>query len=145
MIILLQHFHTSHKAPHLTPPPPKKKKKNCKTCFSFLLGIAAVIRGIENNVYAIFFFCLGGRGGEGKGKWGALWGMWKWRIGAFRLSSTQCTIFTLDILFDLKCLRDEPLPILSSFDWERHLNVNKKRSNSPVTSVEPFQTRTAVQ
>ena len=59
MIILVRHFHISYKAPYLNPPPPKF----CITCFSFLLGITAVSRDIENNVYAIFFFCLGGGGG----------------------------------------------------------------------------------
>ena len=35
-------------------------------CFSFLLGITAVPREIENNAYVIFFLG-GGGGGEGEG------------------------------------------------------------------------------
>ena len=45
--------------PHPHPPPKKKKLHNL--CFSFLLGITAVPRGIENNAYAKF------GGGEGGG------------------------------------------------------------------------------
>ena len=45
------------------PPPPKKKKKKLHNlCLSFLLGIAAVPREIENNAYAKF-------GGSGGGGW----------------------------------------------------------------------------
>ena len=46
---------------HLPPPPPKKKLHNL--CLSFLLGIAAVPREIENNAYAK---C----GGANKGHYG---------------------------------------------------------------------------
>ena len=36
-------------------------------CFSFLLGITAVPREIENNAYAIFLLGGGWGGGEGEG------------------------------------------------------------------------------
>ena len=39
-------------------------------CFSFLLGITAVPREIENNAYANFFW--GGGGGEGEGGGGQI-------------------------------------------------------------------------
>ena len=45
-------------------------------CLSFLLGITAFPREIENNAYAK---C----GGEGGGKKGSLWEMCKWRIYVF--------------------------------------------------------------
>ena len=56
---------------HLICPP-----KFCLTfVFSFLLGITAVPREIENNAYAKF------------GGWGqircVMWKMWKWRMNAF--------------------------------------------------------------
>ena len=38
-----------------SPPPPKKKKILHNLCFSFLLGITAVQREIENNAYAKFW------------------------------------------------------------------------------------------
>ena len=43
------------------PPPPPKKKKLHNRCLSFLLGIAAVPREIENNAYAKFGGSGGGR------------------------------------------------------------------------------------
>ena len=48
-----RHLHISHKAPYLPPPPQKKKLLNL--CFSFLLGITAVPREIENNASAKFW------------------------------------------------------------------------------------------
>ena len=59
----------------MPPPPPKKKLHNL--CLSFLLGIAAVPREIENNAYAKF-------GGSG-----ALWEMCKWRISKLQNSHFQ--------------------------------------------------------
>ena len=45
----IRHLHISHNAPYL---PPKILHKHC---FSFLLGITAVPREIENNAYARFW------------------------------------------------------------------------------------------
>ena len=59
----IRHFHISHNAPYFPPPPPPKKK-NCITfffLFSFLLGITAVPRDIENNACKKF-----GGGGANK-------------------------------------------------------------------------------
>ena len=53
----IHHFHISHNAPYLPP------KISHNLCFSFLLGITAVQREIENNAYAKF----GGGGGGGGG------------------------------------------------------------------------------
>ena len=50
----IHHFHISHNAPYLPP------KISHNFCFSFLLGITAVQREIENNAYAKFFFLGGG-------------------------------------------------------------------------------------
>ena len=53
------HLHISHyhNAPYLRPPPPPPptKKKMHNLYFSFLLGITAIPREIENNVYAKFW------------------------------------------------------------------------------------------
>ena len=54
--MIIRHFHISHNATYLSPPaplPPKKILHNL--CFSFLLGITAVQREIENNAYAKFW------------------------------------------------------------------------------------------
>ena len=53
--MIIRHFHISHNATYLFPPPPKKKKILHNLCFSFLLGITAVQREIENNAYAKFW------------------------------------------------------------------------------------------
>ena len=68
-IMIIRPFHISHNATYLSPPPPKKKILH-NLCFSFLLGIKAVQREIENNAYAKF----------SGSKQGALWEMWKWRM-----------------------------------------------------------------
>ena len=60
-----RHFHISYNAPSLPPP-----QILHNLCFSFLPGITAVLREIENNAYAKFWGC----------KEGALREMWKWRI-----------------------------------------------------------------
>ena len=53
------------------PPPPRAPSQVLHNlCFSFLLGLTAVPREIENTAYAKF---LGG-------KEGALWERWKWRL-----------------------------------------------------------------
>jgi len=52
----IRHFHISHNAPYL----PLKIFHNL--CFSFLLGITAVLREIENNAYTKFW----GVGEEGE-------------------------------------------------------------------------------
>ena len=80
---------------HICPP------KFC-ICFSFLLGITAVPREIENKPYAKFG---GGRGG----KEGALWEMWKWRIenmvlGRSRLHLSQFNTYVEVRLLCLMCL-----------------------------------------
>ena len=59
-----RHFHISYNAPYLL------AKILHNLCFSFLLGITAVPREIEINVYAKFWGC----------KEGALGEMWKWRV-----------------------------------------------------------------
>ena len=41
--------------PARSPPPPQPKKKMDNFCFSFLLGITAVPRETENDVYAKFW------------------------------------------------------------------------------------------
>ena len=64
----LGHFHISHNAPYLL------LKILHNFCFSFLLCITAVLRETQNSAYA--FFWAGGRV-----KYGALWEMWKLRIG----------------------------------------------------------------
>ena len=46
---LIRHFHISQNAPYLSP------KILHNLCFSFLLGITAVPREIENNPYAKFW------------------------------------------------------------------------------------------
>ena len=52
--MIIRHFHISHNATYSPPPrPPKKILHNL--CFSFLLGITAVQREIENNAYAKFW------------------------------------------------------------------------------------------
>jgi len=51
----LRHLHISHNAPYLPPPPHPTKKIFHNLCFSFLLGITAVLREIENNAYAKFW------------------------------------------------------------------------------------------
>ena len=48
--LFIRHFHISHNTPYLPPP-----KILHKLCFSFLLGITAVPREIENNAYAKFW------------------------------------------------------------------------------------------
>ena len=45
----IRHLHISHNAPHLPP------LNLHNLCFSFLLGITAVLREIENNAYAKFW------------------------------------------------------------------------------------------
>ena len=50
-------------APNLPLPVPPQMLHNL--CFSFLLGITAVPREIENNANANVFFFLGGGGGGG--------------------------------------------------------------------------------
>ena len=40
---------------HLIPPSPAKKRNLHNLCFSFLLGITAVPKEIENNAYAKFW------------------------------------------------------------------------------------------
>ena len=60
-----RHFHISYNAFSLPPP-----QILHNLCFSFLPGITAVPREIENNAYAKFWGC----------KEGALREMWKWRI-----------------------------------------------------------------
>ena len=52
--MIIRHFHISHNATYLSPPPPQKKILH-NLCFSFLLGITAVQREIENNAYAKFW------------------------------------------------------------------------------------------
>ena len=52
--LLVLHFHISHNAPYLPPTRPRQKKKFHNLCFSFLLGITAVPREIENNAYVKF-------------------------------------------------------------------------------------------
>ena len=47
----IRHFHISHNAPYCPPPPPQILHN---LCFSFLLGITAVLREIEINAYAKF-------------------------------------------------------------------------------------------
>ena len=49
--LLIGHFHISHNAPYLPPPPQILQTLR----FSFLLGITAVPREIENNAYAKFW------------------------------------------------------------------------------------------
>ena len=52
------HLHLSHNAPYFPPPPPPPKKLPNRVCFfffTFLLGITAVPREIENNAYAKFW------------------------------------------------------------------------------------------
>ena len=49
--IMICDFHISHNAPFCPPPPPPKKIFH-NLCFSFLLGITALPREIENNAYA---------------------------------------------------------------------------------------------
>ena len=46
---LIRFFHTSHNAPYVSP------KILHNLCFSFLLGIATVPKGIENNAYEKFW------------------------------------------------------------------------------------------
>ena len=53
--MIIRHFHISHNATYLFPPPPPQKKILHNLCFSFLLGITAVQREIENNAYAKFW------------------------------------------------------------------------------------------
>ena len=49
-----RHFHISYNAPYF-PPPPTPPQILHNLCFSFLLGITAVPREIENNAYAKFW------------------------------------------------------------------------------------------
>ena len=54
--LVIRHFHISHNAPYLPPspsppPPPHPKFLQNRFFFSFLLGIAAVPREIENTNY----------------------------------------------------------------------------------------------
>ena len=51
--MIIRHFHISHNGTYLFPPLQKKILHNL--CFSFLLGITAVQREIENNAYAKFW------------------------------------------------------------------------------------------
>ena len=53
--MIIRHFHISHNATYLSPPPTQRKKILHNLCFSFLLGITAVQREIENNAYAKFW------------------------------------------------------------------------------------------
>ena len=46
----IRHLHISHNAPYLPPP-----LNLHNLCFSFLLGITAVLREIENNAFAKFW------------------------------------------------------------------------------------------
>ena len=50
--MIIRHFHISHNATYLSPRPQKILHN---LCFSFLLGIKAVQREIENNAYAKFW------------------------------------------------------------------------------------------
>ena len=55
--MIIRHFRISHNATYLFPPPhplPKKKILH-NLCSSFLLGITAVQREIQNNAYAKFW------------------------------------------------------------------------------------------
>ena len=76
----IRYFHISHNA---SPPTHTHTQILHNLCFSFLLVTTAVPREIENNAYAILFFGEGGGGAGvgGGGGYGALWEMWKWRIG----------------------------------------------------------------
>ena len=77
--MFIRHLHISHNTPYLPP------KISHSLCFSFLLGITAVPREIENNAYARFWGAnevYYGRCASGKcnilgGKQGVLWLMWK--------------------------------------------------------------------
>ena len=53
--MIIRHFHISHNATYLSPPPLPQKNILHNLCFSFLLGITAVQREIENNAYAKFW------------------------------------------------------------------------------------------
>ena len=64
-VSFIRHLHISHNAPYL--PITRQISHNR---FSFPLGITAVPREFENDAYAKF--C--------GGKYGVLWGMYKWRI-----------------------------------------------------------------
>ena len=46
--ITIRHLHISHNAPHLS------SRILHNLCYSFLLGITAVLRETENNIYAKF-------------------------------------------------------------------------------------------
>ena len=55
-IMIISHFRISHNATYLFPPHPLPKKKILHNlCSSFLLGITAVQREIQNNAYAKFW------------------------------------------------------------------------------------------
>ena len=72
---LTRHFHISHNVPYLPQfaPPPPPPPNFAEPCFSFLLGITAVLRKkLEGG---------GGGGGGGGGRQiRSIWEMWKWRI-----------------------------------------------------------------
>ena len=51
--LVIRHLHISHNAPNLFPPPPHPPILH-NLCFSFLVGITAVPREIENHAYAKF-------------------------------------------------------------------------------------------
>ena len=66
---------------HLIPPPPFQILRNL--WFSFLLGITAVPREIEDGAHANSLFFGGGGGGGGGSKKGTLWEICKLRIYLF--------------------------------------------------------------
>ena len=75
--LTLRLLHISHKAPYLPRPPQILHNR----CISFLLGITAVLREIENNAYPnVFFLAGGGGGGGGGGKKVGLWEICNWPI-----------------------------------------------------------------
>ena len=53
-VLYIRPLHISHIAPYLPPPPPPTPPILHILCFSFLLGITAVPREIENDAYAKF-------------------------------------------------------------------------------------------
>ena len=65
--IMIRNFHVSHNAPYLPP------KILHNLCFSFLLGITAVPRKIQNNAYAKFLGEIRCIMGEVQATYGILW------------------------------------------------------------------------
>ena len=92
------HLLISHNTPCLPPPPPFKKKFR-KRWFSFLLGITAVPREIENNAYAKFWGASKVHFGRCVSDELAFWGPFVFYSGK------KITVTVKFLLLVLKCLK----------------------------------------